>query len=274
MNARRDVDTVAADVVAAYTDAGCPSFAWGQGSVFSGFSTDSDLDLVLIWDRVDLPAAKERPAGAVCDVDFTPKQTDDPAFALDNLRVGGWPMDVAHYTRSCFDGWFAAVESGDGWRQHAWPLPLHAVASFIYGKTLADPHGTAEAIRVDHRNPPDALVTGAMDSLARDLPAYAADLASCARREEGWLFHALAGPLIKNAYVAWFAAEGYYLPFPKRLNQWVDRLGLSPHRAQLERGIWSATTLAQRRQAIVEFAESIVDSGQENTARSTQPRSM
>ncbi|HVX45265.1 MAG TPA: hypothetical protein VHC49_15350 [Mycobacteriales bacterium] len=226
--------------------------------MFSGFSADSDLDLVLIWDRDDLPSAQERPAHALCDADFAPRQNDGPAYALDNLMVGGWAVDVASYTRACFEGWFAAVESSGGWRPNAWPLPLHAVAGFIYGQPLADPHGTGETIRTTRRVPPNSLATGALDCLGRDLPVYAADLASAARRDDAWLFHALASPLIKNAYVAWFASEGYYLPFPKHLNRWVERFGLDQRQLQLEKEIWSAPTLTRRRDAIIRFAENVL----------------
>jgi hypothetical protein len=79
-----------------------------------------------------------------------------------------------------------------------------------------------------------------------------------ARRGEGWLFHELTVNLTKHAYTSWFAAEGYYLPFPKHLDRWVARLGLDRELAHLEQLIWQAPDLIERQRAVLEFTEGVV----------------
>ena len=71
------------------------------------------------------------------------------------------------------------------------------------------------------------------------------------------MFDRLAGGLLKYAYVTWFAAENCYLPFPKHLHRWIDRLGLNPELARLHREVWEQTRLLERQRAIVDFAERV-----------------
>lgn len=121
------------------------AFAYGQGSTFCGFETDADLDIVVIWPE-EIPAAAGRPAGQLCDPGITPVQFGDTTFGLDNLVVSQRDTQVINFSRAAFDSWCEAVSDGGGWRGPAWPLPLHAVAGFVYGVLLADADGEAAAI--------------------------------------------------------------------------------------------------------------------------------
>ncbi len=233
-------------------------FAYGQGSVFSGFTAHSDLDIVIIWGEDELPLPARRPAEELSDPCTDTTQFHDAAFGLDKLHVSGWDVDVAHYTRTRFDAWCALVEAGDGWQERAWPQPLHAVAGFVHGRLLVDRDRVAQGIRKSMRGPSAQLITKVMDALGQQLPEYADALRDCADRDDGWLFHELAVQLVKHAYVAWFAAEGHYLPFPTRLRQWIRHLGLEERGVLLERRIWEATALGERRLAILRFAEHVL----------------
>jgi hypothetical protein len=93
--------------------------------------------------------------------------------------------------------------------------------------------------------------------LVQELPVYRDDLARCAERGDGWLFDRLASGLLKHAYVTWFAAENCYLPFPKHLHRWIDRLGLNPELAWLHGKVWEQTRLRERQRAIVDFVERV-----------------
>ncbi|GAA3647275.1 hypothetical protein GCM10022224_007620 [Nonomuraea antimicrobica] len=251
-------ERVAREVVAAYAECGALDFAYGQGSVFSGFTNDSDLDIVIVWGADEPPPPARRPAGRLSDPGCEPTQFHEAAYGLDKLRVSGWEVDVAHCPRARFDSWCALVAAGDGWQEPEWPQPLHAVAGFVHGTLLADDRGTGEAIRRSMRTPAPRLAAKAGAALERQLPAYADALLACARDDDGWLFHDLAARLVRQLHVAWFAAEGHYLPFPKHLRRWVRRLGLDEGGALLERRIWETATLHERRLAIVRFAEHVL----------------
>jgi hypothetical protein len=251
------VSIVVEQVLNAYTRCGALAFAYGQGSTFCGFATDADLDIVLIWPD-DIPGRAERPASQLCDPGVTPVQFGDAAFGLDNLIVSNRDTQVMNYSRSTFGSWCEAVSDGEGWRGPAWPLPLHAVAGFVYGVPLADDDGEAAAIREQISAPSAKLRSNTRETLTSELPEYRKALSSSARRSEGWLFHELTVKLTKHAYASWFAAEGRYLPFPKHLDRWIARLGLDRELAHLEQLIWGASNLIERQQAVLEFVEGVV----------------
>lgn len=251
-------EQVGRSVVTAFAGCGKVDFAYGQGSVFTGFSTESDLDLVIIWAEDEPPPAASRPVGQLTDAGSTPTQFHDRTFGLDKMRVSGWEVDVAHYPRTRFDSWCALVRDGDGWQQEEWPQPLHAVAGFVHGVLLADGEREGQAIREAMRTPAPRLIGKATGALAEQLPGYSDALLACADRGDEWLFHQLAARLVRHIYVAWFAVEGHHLPFPKRLGQWVRHPRLNEQGVRLERRIWAAGTLHERRLAIVRFADHVL----------------
>jgi hypothetical protein len=251
------VSVVVEQVLNAYTTYGPLAFAYGQGSTFSGFETDADLDIVLIWPD-NIPACAKRPADQLCDPDVTPTQFDGAAFGLDNLIISNRDTRVINFSRSTFDSWCEAVSNGEGWRGPEWPLPLHAVAGFVYGVPLADGNGEAATIREQISRPSAKLRSNTCETLASELPEYRKALCSSARRSEGWLFHELTVTLAKHAYASWFAVEGCYLPFPKNLDRWITRLDLDRELAHLEQLIWRTSTLIERQHAVLEFVEGVV----------------
>jgi hypothetical protein len=244
-------------VLSAYRRCGPLGFVYGQGSTFTGFETDADLDIVLIWPE-DIPPAADRPTHQLCDAGVAPVQFGDSAFGLDNLVINGRDVQIAHYSRSTFDSWTEQVNNGEGWHGSAWPLPLHAVAGFVYGVALADPHGDAAEIRERISAPSAKLRSAIREIVAGELPEYRKILTSSAQRSENWLFHQLSSTLIKRAYAAWFAVEGFYLPFPKHLDRWVDRFDLDRELARREQVIWQISDLSDRQLAITDFVEGIL----------------
>ncbi|MEO3750745.1 hypothetical protein ABGB06_08915 [Streptomyces sp. B6B3] len=120
-------------------------------------------------------------------------QHDLPGLALDNLRVSG-----------CGAGRCATAKAGRNRNG-----PCH--------------HEIAAAARADLAVFPAALATSARAGLTDARDAYAPDLRAAARADNGWLFHSLLTPLPRTAYIAWFAAEGRYCPFPKHLPAWAER---------------------------------------------------
>jgi hypothetical protein len=259
------VSIVVDQVLKAYSGCGTVAFAYGQGSTFCGFELDADLDIIVIW-ADDIPADARRPARQLCDPGVTPVQFATATSAVDNLVTGKRDTQVMSHSRSTFDSWCEMVRGGEGWRGREWPLPLHSIAGFAYGMLLADDNGEAAAIRDRISVPSAKLRNNTHEALVGELPEYRKALNSSAHRGEGWLFHELTVGLVKHAYASWFAAEGYYLPFPKHLDRWITRLDLDRELARREQLMWRTADLIERQQAILEFVEGVVALGENQSA--------
>ena len=257
---------IARQVVPAYRALGGLAFAYGQGSVFAGFSADAglgprdpEIDIVLVWDRDAPPAPSARPVEALSTGPGTPTTLHQPGFVSDHFCVDGARVGVAHRTRSVFEGWLRDVRAGRGWEGAAYPLPLYAVSGFAYGALLDDGGGAGSDIRSELSAFPPELVARSRSVLTDELASYDRDLAMCARSGDGWLFHELLTKVMRHALVAWFAAEHRYCPHPQWLHHWVARFGLDPGIAGLERGLWAPpVSLARRRELFAVMAARIL----------------
>lgn len=254
-----DVDRIAHKVITEYRRIGDLAFAYGQGSVFAGFSQDSDLDINLIWEQTFPPQRSVRPVALLCDLQHEPIQFDEPSLALDKLWVDGRQVDVLHHSRKTFDHWLEQVRCGDGWQESVWPLPLFSVAGFFYGVLLDDDHGYGSRAHTALSTFPEALIRKTHETLARNFTFYQDELTACVRRDDGWLFHDLLGKLLRDSYIAWFAAEHRYCPHLKRLHHWIERFNMNAQIAEMEQKIWQAPALASKLQLTTEIVEKILN---------------
>ncbi|GAA5008077.1 hypothetical protein [Actinopolymorpha pittospori] len=249
---------VARQVIPAYRELGGLVFGYRQADMLTGDGT-ARVDLVLVWDRAELPAATARPWSVLAGGEGTPVSIHRPGLVLDRFDLGGVRVDVTHRRRSVFEGWLRDVRSGRGWEGAATPMPLHAVAGFAYGVLLEDPEGAGAAYRGCLATFPPALVERSREVLAAEVAAHDAHLERCARQGDGWLFHELLSPVLRHALVAWFAAEHRYCPHPRSLHQWVARFAMNPSIAALERGMWAPpVSLARRRELFLTMVERIL----------------
>jgi hypothetical protein len=252
--------------VPAYRALGGLGFAYGQGSAFAGFTAgaslaarDTEIDIVLVWDRDAPPEPSVRPVDALSTGPGLPATLHQPGFVVDRFRLDGARVGVTHRTRKVFEGWLRDVRSGRGWESAAYPLPLYAVSGFAYGALLDDETSAGSDIRTELSLFPPALVERSRSVLLDELPGYDRDLMTCARRGDGWLFHELFGKVMRHALVAWFAAERRYCPHPEWLHQWVARFGMDPGIAGLERGLWAPpVSLGRRRELFAAMTERIL----------------
>jgi hypothetical protein len=203
----------------------------GQGSVITGLSEDSDLDLILVWER-DVPSTSTLPGATV---------TSHGELLLEQARLDGYDVDLMHIPRLTFEGWLRELEQGEGWSDTAWPSPIYVAAGLAEGKLLLDPtgHGAAERSRV--QVPPAALVARVRDQLEAAAPGFVKEMRSAADKDHHWLHASLAVQLHKLIYTTWFLVEGHYPPFPKYLPQWYERFDMNSHVRSLEVAYWTAS---------------------------------
>jgi hypothetical protein len=151
---------IARQIVPAYRQLGGLAFAYGQGSVFTGYDRDAVVDIVVVWDRDAPPPPTERPVHDLSKGPGAPVTLHQPGFVLDHFALDDVLVDVSHQTREAFEGWLREVRSGRGWEGAAYPLPLYAVSGFAYGALLADGSGAGSDIR-------SQLPVGARGAVAR-----------------------------------------------------------------------------------------------------------
>jgi hypothetical protein len=233
-----DPEQLAAPVVEALLEQEAVDFVYGQGSAFAGFADAADLDLVVVWHRLPV----RRIGGLEVSASF-----EGATYALDKLAG---EVDVMHFTCDTFTSWCGELS----WREEVWPQPLYVVGGFVHGRVLADPQGHAQKLLQNLQTPAPWFVAQVTDSLRDGLGGYRTELQACARRGDHWLFNRLTDRLLRHCYIAWFALEGHYCPFPKHLPQWIQRLGLSSELAELHDAVWATPGLHGRAEALEAFA--------------------
>jgi hypothetical protein len=241
------VASVVARIVDQYRGRDGLSWMYGQGSVMTGLTEDSDLDLVLVWSE-DVPAAATLPATFV----------RHGPLALEKAEVGGYDVDLMHLPLSTFDGWMSELERGDGWAGTAWPLPIYVAAGLAESALLLDPSGLGAEHRLRVQTPADPLVSKVRQQLAAAAPAFVNELRRAAAGGNHWLHADLAVQLHKLINTAWFLAEGHYPPFPKYLPRWYERFGMDPEIQRLEAAYWEIGDPAEAAERLQALATAVL----------------
>ena len=253
---------IATRIASAYRRIDGLAFAYGQGPVVAGFTHDSDLDIIVVWDGTAPPKNRSVAIKALHNGPGKPIQYDYPSFALDRFWVNGTQVEISHKTFDTFQGWVRDIRSGWGWEDTDTSMALYSVAGFAYGRVFAD-DGRAVAARTDLTSFPRLLIERSQTVLAAELSSYGRDLDGCARRGDGLLFHEILAKVLRHALVAWFSAEHRYCPHPKWLQHWIARFGMDPGIAGLERSLWVPVNLARRREIFLTMAERILALGRD-----------
>jgi hypothetical protein len=83
------------------TDTGDLSWMYGQGSVITGLTDDSDLDLILIWDE-DVPKVSTLPGSS--------NLAAHGRLALEQSNLDCYDVDLMHVPRRTFESWMGELE--------------------------------------------------------------------------------------------------------------------------------------------------------------------
>lgn len=226
------------------------SWMYGQGSVITGLTQDSDLDLILIWDK-DVPNASTLPGQS--------KLTPHGRLALEQTRLDGYDVDLMHVPRRTFENWMGELEQGDGWAGTAWPLPIYVAAGLAEAELLLDPTGLGAEHRSRVQTPAAPLVANVRRQLEAAAPGFIKELYRAAERENRWLHASLAVQLHKLIYTAWFLFEGHYPPFPKYLPRRYERFGMDREIQGLEATYWATRNPAEGTAALESLAAAVLN---------------
>lgn len=127
-------------VLPAYELLGDLSFAWAQGSVVSGYTTEGDFDVILAWDLDSLPIDRSFVVASLDERDpENPFVVNYRDINIDRFTIGGQEFNIGHATPQGFrKGHVEPVLEGVALREETILQPVVAVSGFSYGDLLVD----------------------------------------------------------------------------------------------------------------------------------------
>lgn len=217
---------LANDVLAEMNDDERLAFAYAHGPALTGFGDDAEL--VCVWDCAQVPP-----------------------------EASG---DAAHLTVAGFESLLSRLLAGEGWREPG-DEPLHVIARFADGILLADDSELGSKARAEVTVFPQELADASREAVERERETVAKRLGDPADPWE--MAETLSGGL-HRAYVALFAAGGYFFQGREHRREFVERYHLGGEVSEAEDRLGSAlgAPAAERPQAVPEawraFAEAVL----------------
>jgi hypothetical protein len=221
---------VRARLAPAYESLGSLSFVYCQGSMVENLSNSSDIDVVCVW-AAELPSTSLRPPEGIAEA-----QPDPVVQAShDRFFASGQEFDVNHIRLADWNDWIEQLERGSGCS--GYPMPVVAAHGLSSGIVLLDRSDAGSRLQAQLAAFPEALSVGASQRARREMPSFLEVLERCAEEGDGLLFHSEISQAARLAWIGWFAAQGRYWPFEKRLNLRLRLLGRKDL-ADAEREVW------------------------------------
>lgn len=211
MSLPRAVLTLSTDVLADLNDDERLAFAYAHGPALSGFGDDAEL--VCVWES-----------------DTVPDDVSDEAV---------------HLTVARFEGLLDSLMLGEGWYEPG-SEALHVIARFADGILLADDSEWGSRARADVTEFPQALADASRAALEREGEEIAKRLGEA--RDPWELAETLTGGL-HRAYVALFAAAGYFFPGREHRKEFVERYMLGDEVPEAEAAVWAAAEAPEAERA-------------------------
>lgn len=186
------------------------AFAYAHGPALSGFGEEAEL--VCVWETDAVPAE----AG----------------------------IEAVHLTVERFQAHLDALGRGEGWR-----LPgdeaLHVIARFAEGTLLADDSELGSKARAEVTEFPQALAEASREAVAGEVEPIAKRLSDAT---DPWELAETLTEGLHHAYVALFAAGGYFFPGREHRAEFIERYVLGDEVSEAEAAVWAAaeTPLPER----------------------------
>lgn len=216
-------------LIPAYKPFGQLTLVYLLGSLASGYTQDADLDIMMVWDDLDVPAASQRePLVARFDErpGVSPFVVDYRDIHLERYVIAGQGYNVAHQTLTSFEAMFQSIL--DGRRDSAERVldPLVATAGFAYGELVLDPEGLGQQWKNRLSTFPSVVKRECCRVALSHRQAYLTDLRTLMRRADWFKFHCILVEAARTTLRALFALREVYYPGDKWLRQSIMRFGL------------------------------------------------
>ncbi len=200
-------NTVQEQVLPMYESLGQLTLVYLLGSLAAGYTQDADLDLMMVWDDPEVPAASLRePLVARLDErpGVSPFVVDYRDIHLERYVIDSQEYNVAHQALASFEAMLQSILDGrrDGTERVL--DPLVATAGFAYGELMLDRQGLGQQWKSRLNTFPPAV-----------------------KRADWFTFQCLLVEALRTSMRALFALHEVYYPGDKWLRQSILRFGLS-----------------------------------------------
>ncbi len=222
-------NTLRQQVLPAYEPLGQLSLVYLLGSLVSGYTEDADLDLMMVWEGPDVPAASLREP-LVSHLDerqgVSPFVVDYHDIHLERYVIAGQEYNVAHQTQVSFEAMLQVILDGrrDGTERVL--DPLVATAGFSYGELVLDRQDLGRQWKSRLSTFPPAVKRECVRAVLAHRQAHLTDLTTLMRRADWFTFHCLLVEALRTILRALFALHEVYYPGDKWLRQAILRFGL------------------------------------------------
>jgi len=216
-------------VLPAYQDLGSLCLVYLLGSLVSGYTEDANLDVMMVWNDVDVPAASLRePLVARFDErqGVSPFVVDYHDIHLERYVIAGQEYNVAHQTQVSFEAILQVILDGRRDDTERVLDPLVATAGFSYGELVLDREALGQQWKSRLSAFPPAVKQECQRAVLAYRQAYLTDLTTLMRRADWFKFHCLLIEALRTTMRALFALHEVYYPGDKWLRQEILRFGL------------------------------------------------
>jgi len=213
----------------AYEPLGQLTLVYLLGSLVSGYTEDADLDLMMVWNDVEVPAPSQR---KLLVVRFDERQSISPFVVdyrdihLERYVIAGQEYNVAHQTLASFEAMLQSIVNGRRDSTERVLDPLVATAGFVYGELVLDREALGQHWKSRLSTFPPVVKQECLRAVLADRQAYLTDLATLMRRADWFKFHCILLEALRTTLRALFALHEVYYPGDKWLRQSILRFGL------------------------------------------------
>jgi len=213
----------------AYEPFGQLTLVYLLGSLVSGYTEDADLDLMMVWDDPEVPAAAQRePLVARLDErpGVSPFVVDYRDIHLERYVIDGQEYNVAHQTLASFEALLHSILDGRRDNTERVLDPLVATAGFAYGELVLDLKSLGQQWKSRLSTFPSIVKRECRRAVLAHRQAQLTDLRTLMRRADWFKFHCVLVEAVRTTLRALFALHEVYYPGDKWLRQSIIRFGL------------------------------------------------
>jgi len=222
-------NTVQEQVLPMYESLGQLTLAYLLGSLAAGYTEDADLDLMMVWDDPEVPAASLREP-LVTRLDerqgVSPFVVDYRDIHLERYVIDSQEYNVAHLTLTSFEAMLHSILDGRRDNTERVLDPLVATAGFAYGELVLDPKSLGQRWKSRLSAFPPAVKREYRRAVLTHRQAHLTDLRTLMRRADWFKFHCVLVEAVRTTLRALFALHEVYYPGDKWLRQSIIYFGL------------------------------------------------